>query len=124
MKRLFFSNNALFDSLLVKSYFFVGGCIGRIWQDHKTNREDLQKYSDAMVSLAKIWQNSQPRCESRVEWCMAVCREYFWMGGLQNQLQKDLRKVYYDAVKIDTTVSTKSLESFLLENQEYIKVEG
>jgi len=99
-----------------------GECIDRIWQDHKTNREDLQKYSDAMVSLAKIWQNSHPPCESRVEWCMGVCREYFWMGGLQNQLKKDLRKVYYDAVKIGNTVSTKSLESFLLENQQYIKV--
>ena len=72
-----------------------------------------------MVSLANIWQKSQPLNENRVEWCMKICREYFWDGGLLNHLEKDLRKMYYDSLKTGGIQSMHSLESFLAENTKY-----
>ena len=74
-----------------------------------------------MTSLANIWENSQPLSESRVEWCMVIFREYFWNGGLQKSLEKELRKAYYDLMKTGTMIPAQSLECFLRENQSYFK---
>lgn len=102
--------------------FCPGGDVGKIWQDHKSNHENLQQYSDAMVSIAEIWQDSHPQNENRVEWCMAILREYFWADGLKKQVEKDLRKIYYDSLKGDNS-SMANLEVFLKDNASSNKIQ-
>lgn len=98
------------------------GNVDRVWQGHKVDSESLQRYSEAMVSIANIWQNSQPPSEDRVEWCMSICREYFWKGGLKHTLLKGFKKIYHSKQRNGIS-PTESLQDFLKKNDPSEKID-
>ncbi|XP_065184810.1 S-adenosylmethionine sensor upstream of mTORC1-like isoform X1 [Sycon ciliatum] len=66
----------------------------RVWAEHCDDKEQLEKYSQAMRGLAcSVWKS---RGQSRLSWCVDTCREYFRDadGGLRQMLRKEHRRGY------------------------------
>ena len=56
-----------------------------------------------MNALADHW-NKLP-VENRTDWCISVLREYFFIGGMEKALQRELKKRYFDNCQKDTVGS-------------------
>lgn len=65
----------------------------KAWEEHCTDEEQLEKYSQAMQELAKTyWEKNckQVNRISRVEWTHAICTNYFRNGLLKKWRDKEL----------------------------------
>ncbi|EDO44365.1 predicted protein [Nematostella vectensis] len=68
------------------------GDFATVWDKHCSDRKALEKYTEAMHSLATLeWTKNSPG--GRADWCYQVCMEYFKGGGLKMAIEKQQRRV-------------------------------
>ncbi|XP_032242095.2 S-adenosylmethionine sensor upstream of mTORC1 [Nematostella vectensis] len=68
------------------------GDFATVWDKHCSDRKALEKYAEAMHSLATLeWTKNSPG--GRADWCYQVCMEYFKGGGLKMAIEKQQRRV-------------------------------
>ncbi|KAM4677315.1 S-adenosylmethionine sensor upstream of mTORC1 [Discoglossus pictus] len=68
------------------------GDFEKIWLEHCRDEGRLCEYAVAMKSLADNHWAKKCEGESRIEWCLSVCHEYFFNGGKRKALEKDARR--------------------------------
>eukprot|EP00742_Colponemidia_sp_Colp-10_P002927 GILJ01003124.1.p1 GENE.GILJ01003124.1~~GILJ01003124.1.p1 ORF type:complete len:369 (-),score=51.90 GILJ01003124.1:158-1138(-) len=57
---------------------------------------DLPKYAEAMKRLGAVhWENITEAHNSRLQWCICACRDFFFGSGLAEVLVKDERRDYF-----------------------------
>lgn len=73
-------------------YFYTAnGDHRKVWENHCTDKEALEKYASAMRVLAvNHWASQSP--EGRVEWCYNTANEFFRGGGLTSLTEKQRRR--------------------------------
>ncbi|KAG8194923.1 hypothetical protein JTE90_021384 [Oedothorax gibbosus] len=72
---------------LKRSLFFTKDA-NKVWQNHIEDENLRKTYSSAMLKLAtEIWSGK----ECRIEWTYNTCREYFYNGGLQKSLSREMK---------------------------------
>ncbi|XP_044132964.1 S-adenosylmethionine sensor upstream of mTORC1 [Bufo gargarizans] len=72
--------------------YLEAGDFDRIWKEHCKDEERLCEYAVAMKNLADNHWVKRCEGESRIEWCLSVCQEYFFNGGKRKAIEKDARR--------------------------------
>ncbi|KAM8972058.1 S-adenosylmethionine sensor upstream of mTORC1 [Pelodytes ibericus] len=68
------------------------GDFEKVWHEHCKDEGRLCEYAAAMKNLASNHWSKKCEGQSRIEWCLRVCQEYFYNGGKKKALEKDSRR--------------------------------
>ncbi|XP_050731819.1 S-adenosylmethionine sensor upstream of mTORC1-like [Eriocheir sinensis] len=70
------------------------GAGAKVWREHLEREEQLNRYAQAMHTLAtQHWPSDDQASMSRVGWVRAAVRDYYWGGGLLAATDKEMRKL-------------------------------
>ncbi len=79
-------------SLAYIAFFSTDGDFDEVWEEHCKNADLLEEYAEAMHHLAIDHWDKNPDTTSRIDWCRRNCLQYFYEGGLEKALEKELKR--------------------------------
>eukprot|EP00055_Hartaetosiga_balthica_P007538 m.26056 g.26056 ORF g.26056 m.26056 type:complete len:376 (-) comp5821_c0_seq2:892-2019(-) len=63
-----------------------------VWKRHLENKLSLDRYASSMRTLATTYWSNDKKKSSRIYWCLARMKEYFFEGGKLSCIEKDGRR--------------------------------
>ncbi|XP_063301171.1 S-adenosylmethionine sensor upstream of mTORC1 [Pelobates fuscus] len=76
----------------LRKQYLEDGNFDKVWNQHCKDERKLGEYACAMKSLADNYWTKKCEGQSRIEWCLGVCRDYFFNGGKRKIIEKDARR--------------------------------